>query len=442
MDSLNDPPLKPCEKPCILVTGGAGYIGSNTVLELLLRGQQGELDDSTEGKAKLAWEVVVVDNLRSSKIDALIQAQQIARKKIHAFHKIDLLDKDALDKVFRLHPNIWGIIHFASAKSVAESLVNPLLYYNLNIGITLNLLNCVVESKKNIAFVFSSSACVYGSSLDEQQYDLNGADGAQGVTETCSTKPKSPYGRTKLYIEEIIRDVCYTQTKQHGVVLRSAILRYFNPVGAHSSGHLGEYNGTQEPANLVPIVTRLARRVKRAQATICHKSPFVKPFKIFGGDWPTPDGSPIRDFLHITDLAKSHVCALEFLTEVNQAITSTLEPWNCWTYNIGCGRGYSVKQVVEMVEKISGVQIPVEIHERRDGDVGIAISDSSKAEAELNWTTQKSLEDMCRDAWKFEMKYLEPLDEELWRLELIQLPVNDTTVSDDNNSLFAVAAEQ
>ncbi|KAI9332209.1 UDP-glucose 4-epimerase [Obelidium mucronatum] len=438
MDQLNGPPQRPCTIPCILVAGGAGYIGSNTVLELLTRNNCTKQSNCLQP----LWEVVVVDNLKNSNISGLVHAQQIANRKIHAFHQIDLLDKNAVQKVFSLHPEIWGIIHFASAKSVPESWSNPLLYYNLNLGSTLNLLECCAKSSREIHFVFSSSACVYGESLDEQQYNFNG-NHVKGVTEDCPAKPKSPYGRTKLIIEDMIRDVCATYTK--GAKLRAAILRYFNPVGAHASGYLGENNGTQEPSNLVPIVTRLARKIKRENfnSKPATTTAAIKPFKIYGRDWPTPDGTPIRDFLHITDLATSHVFALEHLLMLSPPSTATPDSllWNCVTYNIGCGIGHSVLQVVKTVEKISGVEIPIEVCGRREGDVGVAISDSTKAMKELHWKSERTLEVMCQDAWNFEMLHLEPEDVQLWKSKQPCQEMEGTNTSVELSAVVAAAAE-
>jgi len=248
------------------------------------------------------------------------------------------------------------------------------------------------------------------------KYDFTKADGsgAQGVTEDTPLKPINPYGRTKVYNEEIIRDVCRLHDgKKSDVVVKAAMLRYFNPVGAHASGLMGEGMQGKEPPNLVPIVTRFAARQMKAQLGRPNENKSAA-FKILGS-WPTPDSAPIRDFLHITDLAKSHVAALRKLivldsTVAGAAVTdvgATGGDWNCLTYNIGCGSGHSVLEVVKAVEKVSKVAIPIEFAPRRDGDVGIAISDSSKAWKELGWKTEMSLEDMCRDAWNFELKQLE-----------------------------------
>ncbi|KAJ3241891.1 UDP-glucose 4-epimerase 2 [Chytriomyces hyalinus] len=405
-DELNKPPVQPDPAPCIFVTGGAGYIGSNTVLEILLKKRESNNSD---------WEVVVVDNLRNSNTASLVITQKLAQQKILAFHKVDLLDLTAVETIFRLHPNVWAVIHFASLKSVAESCANPLLYYDINLKSALNVLSCANErissnrNNRDFMFIFSSSACVYGDSLDHLEYDFRKGQQMMGATEECLTKPKSPYGKTKQFTEDMIRDICKQYASLEiapdgadndgGGMMKAAILRYFNPVGAHSSGHLGEYNN-QEPENLVPVVTRLARRLRDAPPE------FDEALKIFGSDWPTPDGSAIRDYLHISDLAKSHVCALERLKTLKhpcQSNTTQGNPWNCLTFNIGCGEGKSVKEVVAMIEKVSGIKIPTVMSERRAGDIGIAISNPAKAFQELNWKTEKSFEDMCRDAWKFEL---------------------------------------
>ncbi|KAJ3201747.1 hypothetical protein HDU82_007895 [Entophlyctis luteolus] len=337
LSSLSAPPKAPSNEPCILVAGGAGYIGSNTVLEILLQvGAQ--------------WNVIVVDNLSTST---------------------------------------------TAAKSVPESWENPLAYYTLNLNSTINLLSLATDAKWNperrhIHFVFSSSACTYGASLDDHEYDFSspGGSGALGVSESCPLKPINPYGRTKVFNEEIIRDCSKLHSDESkGIVLKSAILRYFNPVGAHSSGFMGEcLPPGMEPPNLVPIVTRFAARRARAIAT-GSRPPTA--FKVFGV-WPTPDASPIRDFLHITDLAKSHVAALRKLALLDppQNTATTPVDWNCLTYNVGCGRGFSVREIVKTVEKVSGIEIPIEVVDRREGDAGIAISDPSKAWNELGWKTE------------------------------------------------------
>ncbi|KAJ3350937.1 hypothetical protein HDU83_009356 [Entophlyctis luteolus] len=372
LDHLNGPPKDPSKLPSILVAGGAGYIGSNTVLELLMQ-------DGPE------WNVVVVDNLSTSNTDNMIDAQRLSGKKIVAFHNIDLLNKSALDEVFRLHPNVWAIMHFASAKSVPESWSNPIMYYQLNLGSTINLLNGSIETAaprdKKMLFVFSSSACTYGSALDELKYDFSkpNGTGAQGVVEETPLKPINPYGRTKVYNEEIIRDVCKLHNGlNHDVVMKAAMLRYFNPVGkrAHVRSHGGGYAGQG------------ATKPCADSDTFCRAS----------------SQSKIRDFIHITDLARSHVAALRRL--ISLETSTSAQDWNCLTFNIGSGRGYSVLEIVKTVEKVSKIDIPTETGPRRDGDVGIAISDSSKAWRELGWKSEMSLEDMSRDAWAFELKQM------------------------------------
>ncbi|KAJ3124546.1 70-kilodalton heat shock protein [Physocladia obscura] len=380
---LNGPSLQPSPLGCILVAGGAGYIGSNTVLEILMQ------DESK-------WNVVVVDNLSTSNTANLVDAQKLSGKKILAFHRVDLLDKPALENVFRLHPNIWAVLHFASGKSVPESWANPLMYYNLNLGSTLNLLQYALappksqENKKQIHFVFSSSACTYGSALDDHDYGFDAPDGPHGVPESTPLCPLSPYGRTKVYNEEICKDVCALHNGKNEpiVVLKAAMLRYFNPVGAHESGYMGENTQGKEPPNLVPIVTRFAARSLRSKMGLPNENK-TSTFKLFG-TWPTPDGAPIRDFLHITDLAKAHTAALRRLVALETPVEEKpKKEWNFLVYNIGCGSGYSVADVIKTVERISGVDIPIEIVPKRVGDAGIAISDPSKAYKELGWKTEK-----------------------------------------------------
>jgi UDP-glucose 4-epimerase len=326
----------------ILVTGGAGYIGSHTCVELLNNG----------------YEVVVVDNLYNSKEECIHRVEELTGKKL-SFHKVDILDHESLKAVFNQY-SIQAVIHFAALKSVGESVSIPLQYYHNNITGTLTLLEVMKESNvRNI--VFSSSATVYGLSSEppfKEDYPLSAIN---------------PYGHTKLMNEEILRDLSYAEPEWN-----IAILRYFNPVGAHPSGRIGEDpNGI--PENLMPYVTQVA----------VGRFPYLR---VWGNDYPTPDGTAIRDYIHVVDLAIGHINALNKL-ETNPGLV---------TYNLGTGRGYSVMEVIKAFENASHHPIPYKIMERRPGDAPISYSDPSKANRELNWHTEKNLDDICRDAWNWQ----------------------------------------
>ena len=326
----------------ILVTGGAGYIGSHTCLELLQAG----------------YDVIVVDNLSNSKEEALRRVQEITGKKI-TFYRVDLLDKAALEAVFASHA-IDSVIHFAGLKAVGESVSIPLRYYHNNVTGTLHL--CQVMQTFNVKkMVFSSSATVYGETNPSplrEEYPLSATN---------------PYGRSKLMIEEILRDL-HSSDPAWDIIL----LRYFNPVGAHSSGRIGEDpNGI--PNNLLPYITQVAvGRLER--------------LAIFGKDYPTPDGTGIRDYIHVVDLARGHIKALEKLAAQPGAVA----------YNLGTGRGYSVLEVVEAFSRACGKPIPYYFAPRRPGDVAVSVADPSRAQLELGWYAQLDLADMCADAWRWQ----------------------------------------
>jgi UDP-glucose 4-epimerase len=326
----------------ILVTGGAGFIGSHTVVELL----ENEED------------VIVVDNLSNSKQEALNRVEKITGKSL-TFYKTDLLDKEGLDEIFSNH-SIESVIHFAGYKAVGESVEKPLMYYQNNITGTIYLCEIMREhGVKNI--VFSSSSTVYGDP-DEVP-----------VKEHFPVSATNPYGRTKLFIEEILKDL-NTADDSWNV----ALLRYFNPVGAHPSGKIGE-DPNDIPNNLMPYITQVA--VGK-----------LEKLSVFGDDYPTPDGTGVRDYIHVVDLAKGHLSALEKLKE-NPGVV---------TYNLGTGTGYSVLDVVKAFEKASGKEIPYEITDRRAGDIAINFADPSKAEKELGWKAKYDIEDMCRDSWNWQ----------------------------------------
>ncbi|EOC99329.1 UDP-glucose 4-epimerase GalE [Caldisalinibacter kiritimatiensis] len=326
----------------ILVTGGAGYIGSHTCVELLNAG----------------YDIVVVDNFSNSKPEALKRVKEITGKDFK-FYEIDMLDKEGLDKVFSEN-DIKAVIHFAGLKAVGESVEIPVKYYHNNITGTLVL--CEVMKKHDAKkMVFSSSATVYGKPKSVP------------ITEDFPLSATNPYGRTKLMIEEILRDV-YVSDNDWSI----ALLRYFNPIGAHESGRIGEDpNGI--PNNLMPYITQVAvgKREK---------------LSVFGSDYDTHDGTGVRDYIHVVDLAKGHLKALEKIMT-----TKGVE-----AYNLGTGVGYSVLDVVKNFEKATGEKLPYVITERRPGDIDKCYADPTKAYKELGWKAEKNLEDMCRDSWNWQ----------------------------------------
>lgn len=327
----------------ILVTGGTGYIGSHTLVELYAAGH----------------ETVVVDNLSNSNPVALERVEALVGKKI-PFYQLDIRDRESLNRMMEQN-HFDACIHFAGLKAVGESVEKPWEYYENNIGGTLTLLDVMRRHGcKNI--IFSSSATVYG-------------DPAMiPITETC---PKgnctNPYGKTKSMLEEIMMDM-QKADKEWNVVL----LRYFNPIGAHPSGTIGE-NPNGIPNNLMPYITQVA----------VGKRPELG---VFGNDYDTPDGTGVRDYIHVVDLAKGHVAAL-------QAIERKC---GCAIYNLGTGQGYSVLQLVKTFEKVNNIKIPYSIKPRRAGDIAICYSNPAKAEKELGWKAERGLEDMCRDSWNWQ----------------------------------------
>jgi UDP-glucose 4-epimerase len=326
----------------ILVTGGAGYIGSHTCVELLNSG----------------YDIVVVDNFSNSKPEALKRIKEITGKDFK-FYEVDILDREGLEKVFSEN-NIKAVIHFAGLKAVGESVEIPLKYYHNNITGTLIL--CEVMKKHGVKkMVFSSSATVYGKPKSVP------------ITEDFELSATNPYGRTKLMIEEILRDV-YISDNDWSI----ALLRYFNPIGAHESGRIGEDpNGI--PNNLMPYITQVAvgKREK---------------LSVFGNDYDTHDGTGVRDYIHVVDLAKGHLKALEKIMT-----TKGVE-----AYNLGTGIGYSVLDVVKNFEKATGENVPYVITDRRPGDIDKCYADPTKAYKELGWKAEKNLEDMCRDSWNWQ----------------------------------------
>lgn len=325
-----------------MVTGGAGYIGSHTCLELLKEGH----------------DVVVVDNLSNSKETALNRVEELAGRNL-TFYKTDLLDREALDEVFQAH-DIDSVIHFAGFKAVGESVRIPLSYYHNNITGTLRL--CEVMREHGVRkMVFSSSATVYGDPHEVP------------ITEDFPLSATNPYGRTKLFIEQILGDL-YASDNEWNI----ALLRYFNPVGAHESGQIGEDpNGI--PNNLMPYITQVA--VGK-----------LEKLSVFGDDYPTKDGTGVRDYIHVVDLSIGHLKALEKL-DTNPGLV---------TYNLGTGQGYSVLEMVKAFEVASGQDIPYQITDRRPGDIAACYADPSKAERELKWKAERGIEDMCRDSWRWQ----------------------------------------
>ena len=328
----------------ILVTGGAGYIGSHTCVELLNAGK----------------EIVVVDNLSNSIVNAIDAIKKITNKDFK-FYEINYLDREALEKVFEEN-DIDAVLNFAGFKAVGESVQKPLEYYENNISGAIILLETM--KKFNVKkFVFSSSATVYGDPK------------IMPITEDCKIGgTTNPYGTTKLFIEQILQDL-YKSDNTWDI----AILRYFNPIGAHESGLIGE-DPQGIPNNLMPYITRVAAGK-------------LQELSIFGNDYNTKDGTGVRDYIHVVDLAHGHLLALNKLDKEEKGI---------YIYNLGTGTGYSVLDIVETFKKVNNVDVPYKIVERRPGDIAMCYSDPSKAKIELGFECKKSLEDMCKDGWNFQ----------------------------------------
>ena len=327
----------------ILVPGGAGYIGSHTVVELLNKGK----------------EVVIIDDFSNSKPEVLDKIKKITGKDFK-FYEMDYKNKEQLEKVFEEN-NIEAVMNFAGYKAVGESVQKPIDYYMNNITGCLVVLD--VMKKYNVKkFIFSSSATVYG---EPERIPL---------TEDCKTGgTTNPYGTTKLFIEQILKDL-YTSDNTWDI----CILRYFNPVGAHESGLIGE-EPQGIPNNLMPYIVRVANGT-------------LKELSVFGNDYNTPDGTGVRDYIHVVDLAKGHISALEKLEKEGKGL---------FIYNLGTGTGYSVLDMVKAFEKSTGRDVPYKIAPRRTGDIATCYADPKKAKEELGWAAEKTLDDMCKDSWRY-----------------------------------------
>jgi UDP-glucose 4-epimerase len=332
----------------IVVTGGLGFIGSHTVVELQNQG----------------FEVVVIDNLSNSSIEVLDGIERITGKK-PIFSGIDLREKAAVQNFFKEHDDIAGVIHFAASKAVGESVNNPLLYYENNLGALVYILQ-ELEKKKEAHFIFSSSCTVYGQ-----------AEVMPIAEATPIQTALSPYGNTKQIGEEIISDVVKVSA------INAILLRYFNPIGAHPSGEIGELP-IGVPQNLVPFITQTGMGL-RAELSV------------YGNDYPTVDGTCVRDYIHVVDLAKAHVIALQRLLDKKNATPLEI-------FNLGTGKGSTVLEVIAAFEKVSGKKLPYKIVERREGDVISAYANTDKANSILGWKTVSTLEEAIASAWKWEQK--------------------------------------
>ena len=328
----------------VLVTGGAGYIGSHTCVELIAAG----------------YDIVVADNLSNSCEEAVCRVEKIAGKQI-PFENVELCDIAAVEALFAKYPDIDSVIHFAGLKAVGESVAKPLEYYTNNLVSTLNLLN-VMRSHGVKNFVFSSSATVYG---DPEVVPIS--------EDTPTGNTTNPYGTTKLFIERILSDCCAADP-----TMNVALLRYFNPVGAHESGMIGE-DPSGIPNNLTPYIAQVAV----GKREMLH---------VYGNDYPTPDGTGVRDYIHVVDLSIGHVAALKKLAE------------NCGLFicNLGTGNGYSVMEVLHAYEKACGKTLPYVVDPRRPGDIAVCYADPTKAREELGWEAKLGIDEMCASSWKWQ----------------------------------------
>jgi UDP-glucose 4-epimerase len=346
MSNLGVPPSG--ARGLILVTGGLGFIGSHTVVEL----------------QNVGFEVVIIDNLSNSSIEVLDGIERISGKK-PLFENIDLRHKKSVQDFFKKHSDINGVIHFAASKAVGESVENPLLYYENNLSVLIYILQ-ELQHKTDANFIFSSSCTVYGQAEK------------MPITEDSSVQiAMSPYGNTKQIGEEIITDTAKVTN------INAILLRYFNPIGAHPSAEIGELP-IGVPQNLVPFITQTGIGLRQE-------------LSVYGNDYPTPDGTAIRDYIHVVDLAKAHVVAMQRLLEKKNL--AKVE-----TFNLGTGTGSSVLEVITAFEKVSGQKLPYKIVERREGDITSAYANTDKANAVLGWKAHSTLEDAMASAWKWEQK--------------------------------------
>ncbi|HAS44370.1 MAG TPA: UDP-glucose 4-epimerase GalE [Microscillaceae bacterium] len=342
----------------VLVTGGTGFIGSHTIVSLIETGMK----------------PVIVDNLDNSLPSVLKSLEAITQTTI-PFYEVDCNDQEAINQVFEKEKDIEGVIHFAAHKAVGESVINPLKYYQNNVGSLIVLLE-VMKKHQTPHLVFSSSCTVYGQ------------PGQLPVTETSPIIPaESPYGNTKQICEEVIRDTVHSsQADLANFQLNAILLRYFNPIGAHPSGHIGELP-LGVPNNLVPYITQTAAGIRDT-------------LTIFGNDYDTPDGTCIRDYIHVMDLAEAHVKALQLLA--NKSENGSI----CEVFNIGTGKGNSVQELVHTFEKVNNLKLNYEFGKRRPGDIEQIYASVDKANQQLGWQTKRSLEDGLRDAWNWQQKLI------------------------------------
>jgi len=330
----------------ILVAGGAGYIGSHTCVSLLQSG----------------YEVVVVDSLVNSRIEYVERVQEITGRSL-AFIESDIRDRKSLNVIFSKY-QIDAVINVAGYKAVADSVKNPLEYYDNNLNCAVALLETMSNFNVKV-MVFSSSAAVYGEPAELP------------ITEDARTEPENPYGRTKLFVEEMLRDVCCADKSW-----KVAILRYFNPVGAHPSGLIGEHpRGT--PGNLMPIIAKVAQGE-------------LQKLNIFGGNYETSDGTAVRDYIHVMDLARGHSKAIQKLGKLREGRVLTI--------NLGTGKGYSVLEILKTFEEVCGRKIPFDVVNRRAGDVACSYADPALAKAEIKWDAEFGVYDMCKDAWNWQLQ--------------------------------------
>ena len=328
----------------ILVTGGTGYIGSHTCVELLNAG----------------YEVVIIVNVYNSKLEVVDKIEQLTNKKF-AFYENDVCDEEAVRRIFTDH-KIDAVIHFAGYKAVGESVAKPLMYYQNNLDSTIVL--CKVMNEFNCKrIVFSSSATVYGDPA------------SLPIKEDFPLSTTNPYGTTKLFIERILTDLQYAD-KEWSV----GLLRYFNPIGAHESGLLGE-SPNDIPNNLMPYIVKVANKE-------------LPHLNVFGDDYNTPDGTGVRDYIHVVDLALGHIKAVEKIAQGS----------GVKIYNLGTGNGFSVLDLVKTFARVNNIEVPYKITDRRPGDIAACYADPTKAKEELGWSAQKGIEEMCRDAWNFVQK--------------------------------------